>query len=416
MNKIQRPVIKRKHFAGGFFVAGSLSLFYAGAMAMFTPLNYEASPSNGTLLSQEKPLVENAKAPKNEDIPPVLHIKTPEVVKGIYMSSWVAGTPSVREKVINIVNHTEANSLMVDIKDYSGRVSYEVSNPELQKIGSVEKRIPDMQGLLARLHQDNIYTIGRIAVFQDPYFVKIHPELAVKSKKNGGPWKDRKGITWLDPNSREVWDYIIALAKDAHEAGFDEINFDYIRFPSDGDIQDMFFPLSGTKPKPEVIKEFFAYLDEHMKTAGITTSADIFGMTTTSTDDLNIGQVLENALPYFDYICPMVYPSHYPPGFHGWKNPNAYPYELIHYVMKSGVDRAIAANTTPLKLRPWLQDFSMGTPSYGKKEVEEQIQGVYDSGLTSWMLWDPSNKYKGGGAFERIIYFFVKVAPSFSFV
>jgi hypothetical protein len=124
-------------------------------------------------------------------------------------------------------------------------------------------------------------------------------------------------------------------------------------------------------------------------------------MTTTATDDLNIGQVLENALPYFDYIAPMVYPSHYPDGFHGWTNPNAHPYDLIQYVMKSGVDRAIVASTTPLKLRPWLQDFSMGTPSYGKKEVEDQIQAVYDVGLTSWMLWDPSNKYAGGALLKE---------------
>jgi hypothetical protein len=397
MKRITARYVKKTHLVGGAFAMGSLSFFYAGAMAIFTPLDYEAPPPEAiaviTNTSENIPVVES--------LPPILHVKTPDAVKAIYMSSWVAGTPSVRERVIGIVNHTEANSLMIDIKDYSGRISYEVSDLELQKIGSVEKRIRDIRELLARLHQDNIYVIGRIAVFQDPYFVKLHPELAVKSKKNGGAWEDRKGITWLDAGSKEVWDYVIAIAKDAHEVGFDEINFDYIRFPSDGDIGDMSFPVSGMRSKPEVIREFFSYLDSSMKTIGITTSADIFGMTTTATDDLNIGQVLENTLPYFDYIAPMVYPSHYPDGFHGWANPNAHPYELIQYVMKSGVDRAIAASTTPLKLRPWLQDFTMGTPSYGKKEVEAQIQATYDVGLTSWMLWDPGNKYNGGALLKE---------------
>lgn len=397
MKRLLSKPVRKTHIVGGAFVMGSLSFFYAGAVAIFTPLDYEAPVSEATATTVDI----RESAPALETFSPAIHVKTPDPVKAIYMSSWVAGTPSVRERVIGIVNHTEANSLMIDIKDYSGRISYQVNDPELQKIGSVEERIRDIRELIARLHKENIYVIGRIAVFQDPYFVKIHPELAVKSKRYGGAWKDRKGIAWLDASSKEVWDYAVAIAKDAHEVGFDEINFDYIRFPSDGDIQDMAFPISGTRPKPEVIKEFFAYLDSHMKTAGITTSADIFGMTTTATDDLNIGQVLENALPYFDYIAPMVYPSHYPDGFHGWANPNAHPYELIQYVMKSGVDRAISASTTPLKLRPWLQDFSMGSPTYGKKEVEDQIQAVYDVGLTSWMLWDPGNKYKGGALLKE---------------
>ncbi len=389
----KRP-IKKTHMVGGAFVMGSLSLFYAGSVAMLSPLEYQAPIVETREAPASTP--ENIIVPEPVPIPPVIHVKTPDAVKAIYMSSWVAGTPSIRERVIGIVNHTEANSLVIDIKDYSGRISYQVSDPELLKIGSVEVRIRDIRELIARLHEDNIYVIGRIAVFQDPYFVKLHPELAVKSKKTLGAWKDDKGITWLDASAKEVWDYCLAIAKDAHEAGFDEINFDYVRFPSDGNIQDMSFPISGNRPKPEVIKEFFAYLDARMKTAGITTSADIFGMTTTANDDLNIGQVLENALPYFDYLAPMVYPSHYPNGFMGFSNPNAHPYEVIEYVMKSGVDRAIVASTTPLKLRPWLQDFSLGPPVYGKKEVEDQIQAVYDAGLTSWMLWDPGNKYNGG--------------------
>ncbi len=395
MKKIQNNPIKKKHVIGGAFIFGSVSIFYAGVLAIFIPLDYEAVAVQGdtvTAISTEETAI-----PKP---PPTMHVETPGVVKAIYMSAWVAGTPSVRERVIGIVNHTEINSIMIDIKDYSGRISYQVNDPELVKTGASDIRIRDLRELLEELHKENMYVIGRVAVFQDPYFVGLHPELAVRRKSDNGIWKDHKGLTWIDASSKEAWDYNIAIAKDAYAMGFDEINFDYIRFPADGNMKDIAFPLSGSKLKPEVMKDFFAYLHEQMKTAGITTSADIFGMTTTALDDLNIGQVFENALPYFDYIAPMVYPSHYPDGFNGWKNPAEHPYEVIHYVMKSAVDRAIAASTTPLKIRPWLQDFDLGA-NYGKKEVEDQIQAVYDVGLTSWMLWDPKNKYNGGALLKE---------------
>lgn len=386
--------IKKKHFINGAFFVGSFSLMYAGVAAIFSPLDYKAAvPVDEDSVRVATTTLD---VPEKEQIAPVVHIKTPDAVKAAYMSSWVAGTPSIRDRVVRIVNTTEINSVVLDIKDYSGRISYEVSNPDILATGAVERRIPDIRELLSMLHKDNIYVIGRIAVFQDQYFIKEHPDTAVRSKKTGGVWKDYKGIEWVDAGSREMWDYAIAIAQDAYSQGFDEINFDYIRFPADGEIRDMTFPISNGKSKPEVMKEFYQYLGEHMKTSGITTSADLFGMTMTSTDDLNIGQVLEDALPYFDYIAPMVYPSHYPKGFNQWSNPNAHPYDMIHFVMSAGVERAIAASTTPLKLRPWLQDFSLGAPAYGKAEVEAQIKGTYDAGLTSWMLWDPSNKYAGG--------------------
>jgi len=383
--------IKKKHVVHGAFFVSSLSLLYAGAVSFFSPLDYEARGAE-----QPQALIATTTENTLPVTPPVVHVKIPNSVKAIYMSSWVAGTPSIRDRVVNIVNTTEVNSVVVDIKDFSGRISYEVSDSSLLATGAVEKRIPDIRELLSELHKENIYVIGRIAVFQDEYYVKQHPELAVHSRRTGGVWKDYKGISWIDTGSREMWDYVIAIAHDAYGQGFDEINFDYIRFPADGDLKDMFFPISGDKPKDQVVKEFYEYVGGHMRTAGITTSADLFGMTMTSTDDLGIGQVLEHALANFDYVAPMVYPSHYPKGYNGWANPNAHPYELIKFVMQFGVDRAIAASTTPLKLRPWLQDFSLGAPKYGKAEVEDQIRATYDDGLTSWMLWDPSNKYAGG--------------------
>lgn len=391
----RRKKISRKHAFGGMFFAGSLSLAYT-AISMFVgplPPDTLATATTETKNMEFRIVSENdLKLP-----PPVIHIKIPDAVKSAYMSSCVAATSRFRDRVINIVNTTEINSLVIDIKDSSGQISYEPVNETLRQEPDKDScRIKDIRGLIDLLHRDNIYVIGRIAVFQDSYFATLHPELAVKKASSGKIWKDRKGMTWVDAGSQEMWDYIISIARDAYAQGFDEINFDYVRFPSDGNITDIEFPISGTTTKAVVVKNFFSYLSNEMKSSGITTSADLFGMTTTSNDDLNIGQVLENALPYFDYLAPMVYPSHYPAGFNDWANPNAHPYELIKFVMTAGAEKTIKASTTPLKLRPWLQDFSLGSPAYGKTEVEQQIQATYDSGLTSWMLWDPSNKYAGG--------------------
>lgn len=323
----------------------------------------------------------------------VTHIKTPEAVKAVYISSWVAGTPSFRDKIIKMIDETELNSIVIDVKDSTGWISFPMSDPYLQKNGSFEKRIADVEGLIDLLHSKNIYVIARIAAFQDPALVKKRPDLAVLKASTGKPWADRKGMTWVDPGSKEAWDYLVAIGKEAYKIGFDELNFDYIRFPSDGNMSDISYRFNPEKlSKAEKIKEFFAYLNKNLKPTGAPLSADLFGMTMTNTDDLNIGQVLENTLPYFDYVAPMVYPSHYPTGFHNYKNPATVPYEIIKISMDAGAKRAIAASTSPNKLRPWLQDFDMGA-TYTAEMVRAQMTATYDAGLNSWMLWDPSNKY-----------------------
>jgi hypothetical protein len=332
------------------------------------------------------------------------YVATPEPLKAIYMTSWVAGTPSLRNNLVKLADDTEINAVVIDIKDYSGKIVFPVTDPALKAFGSEEVRVPDMQDFIESLHKKGIYVIGRVAVFQDAYFVKQRPDLAVKNAAGTAVWKDHKGISWIDAGSKDYWDYIIEIAKEARKIGFDEINFDYIRFPSDGDMQDISFPQSSTTPKAAVIRNFFSYLHDHLQadesTRGLKTSADLFGMTTTATDDMGIGQVLTNALPYFDYVSPMVYPSHYPDNFLGFAKPEAHPYDVVHYAMESAVSRAMAlASSTGQdqtayknKLRPWLQDFGLGM-TYTATEVDAQIKATYDVGLTSWLLWSASNKY-----------------------
>jgi hypothetical protein len=324
----------------------------------------------------------------------VTHVPTPAAVKGLYMTSWVAGTKHLRENLVKLADETEINTIVIDIKDYTGVIAFPVPEGKLTAFASPsEVRITDMEDLIDELHAKGIYVAGRISVFQDARLSKTRPDLAVKRASDGAVWKDRKGVSWLDAGSTEVWDYVTELSKYSYELGFDEVNFDYIRFPSDGDMKDIGYPFSEGKSKPETLKSFFEYLHGKLAGTGVVTSADLFGMTTTSTDDLGIGQVLENALPYFDYVAPMVYPSHYPATWNGYKNPAEHPYEVIHDSMSGAVAKAVAASTTPDKLRPWLQDFDLGAV-YTPAMVREQIQATYDVGLDSWLLWDASNKYK----------------------
>ena len=372
-----------------------------------------------TTYEAEQQLAIQETAATVEAIPMVRHLPTPKAQKVIYMTSCVAGTPSFRNDLVMLVEETELNSIIIDIKDYSGMLSFFPRSEELKEFISDRCRAPDMKEFIEILHDKGIYVIGRITVFQDPFLAKRRPDLAVKKASDGTTWKDYKGISFTDPGSKEVWEHTVAIAKESYAIGFDELNFDYIRFPSDGPMSDIAFTWSGNRKKADVLESFFKYLSGELKPLGVVISADLFGMTTTNTDDLNIGQVLEKATPYFDFIAPMVYPSHYPPRFNGWDNPNKYPYEIVKFSMDAAVKRLLATttvvailgaeplstSTTPLlyakeawrieKLRPWLQDFDYGG-DYDIAEVKAQIQAVYDVGLTSWMLWAPSNRYTKG--------------------
>ncbi len=291
---------------GGVFA----SLVFLGSSAILKNSgNFKYSASVGGAVAEE------------EIAEKVVHVPPPDPIRGIYMTSWVASTRDWRSGLVKMVEETELNSIVIDVKDYTGKIAFEVSDPELQKIGSEEKRIDDIKDFIKSLHEKNIYAIARIAVFQDPYFVKIRPDLAIKTE-TGAVWKDKKGMTWIDPCAKEFWDYTARIAKEAEKAGFDELNFDYIRFASDGDMENIVYPHCAPGiSKADLLEQFFKYLSENLKDVGVPISADVFGMITTNYDDLNIGQVLEKTAPHFDYICPIVYPSHYPATYNGFKNP-----------------------------------------------------------------------------------------------
>jgi hypothetical protein len=415
--------MKRSHkyfLMAGAFVAGSFSVFYFLIPSVFS-VSYNAEVRDKKVAQADvvTPAIKKAEVASNaKPFEPgilVTHIETPNPLKAVYMSACYASAPSLRAKIVKMIDDTELNAVVIDVKDYTGTIAYETINPKLIETQGTGCRVKDMQEFIASLHEKGIYTIARVTVFQDPYYTKAHPEFAVKRASDGGVWKDRKGLAFIDVSAKPYWEYIAALAHDTYSIGFDEINFDYIRFPSDGNMKDIAFPWTKNTPKAVALENFYSYLSQTVRPSGAVISVDLFGMTTTNTDDLNIGQVLERAMPYFDYVMPMVYPSHYPPNFNGWKNPNNYSYDLIKFVMTRGADRAEAntttvehfggervGTTTPAvytkdvyprdKMRPWLQDFDYGG-NYGPVEVRAQIKATYDSGLSSWVLWDPSNKY-----------------------
>lgn len=384
------------------FVASIL----VGASVMFAIAhisNSKSSPELG-VQSASKEEVKDTEEVVKEVPKPAVHISTPNPVKAIYMTACVLSTVEFKQEVVDVIDSTEINAIVIDIKDFSGTISFPTDNPKLYGTQGDGCKAKGVKEFIEELHKKNIYVIGRVTVFQDNIMTKLHPELAVKRASDGGVWKDHKGISFIDVGAKEHWNYMVELSKESYAIGFDEINFDYVRYPSDGNMSDIRFDHSDGSNKPESLRKFFEFLHTQLKDTGIVTSADLFGMTTTNTDDLNIGQVLENALPYFDYIAPMVYPSHYPSNFNGWANPNNYPYELIYFVMKAGADRAEALKNNPAtpadikarvgahQLRTWIQDFDYGG-DYGPKEVRAQIDASVAAGVPSWMIWAPSNRY-----------------------
>jgi hypothetical protein len=368
--------------------------------------------------------------------PVVTHVPLPQPLKAIYMTACVAGTPSFRSQLVALIKDTEINAVMIDIKDYSGTISFPPESPLWQAAWQAsECGARDMKEFIASLHDAGIFVIGRITVFQDPFAAQRFPHLAVTTADQQTVWRDHKGLAFIDVAAREYWEQIIELAIESYNTGFDELNFDYVRYPSDGNLRDIAFPHTASSQwpndKPANLEAFFAYLHEAMmdesRFAAVRhentgrdhaipwTSADLFGMTTTNYDDLSIGQIQERAAPYFDFIAPMVYPSHYPHNYLGLGNPNHHPYKIVQHAMDSAV-RRMMATTTPVtgflhqrigtstpavykktafgadRLRTWIQDFNYGG-IYGPAEVRAQIQASYDAGVDSWMIWSPSNRY-----------------------
>lgn len=357
----------------GFFITAIFTVVLAASWLFFIFDGWKIfSSDDGIVENSEQNEVADSKPYLKEPLPP------PEQVKAIYITS-----PSVFDKkfdeLSSLFNKTQLNSVVITMKSGGG----------IYKNDGVDD-------LVRKLKERDIYTIARLTVFQDNELARARPDLALKSGA-GGLWRDGSGAYWVDPASREIWDYNIAVSKEVIDLGFDELNLDYIRFPSDGDLSVIRYPLwSGAKNKTGIINDFFAYFARELKNyePKITLSADIFGyVLLTHVDDAGIGQRLGDAASYFDVVAPMLYPSHYSAGNFGFQNPAAYPYEIVLNTLEQGREKLGNMEEGSGIVRPWLQAFHMGA-IYDSRMVSLEKRAVLDAGFDNgWMLWNPQNRY-----------------------
>lgn len=336
--------------------------------------------------------------------------RLPVKVKGIYVSAYVAGTETMMDKIIQQIDGTELNTVVIDVKDDNGRVTFAMDTPMVRELGASVSYIPDMGGLMEKLKEHHVYRIARIPAFRDPYLAEQMPDWCCK-KADGTVFRDRNGLAWVDPYKKEVWDYLLEIAKGAGEAGFDEIQFDYIRFCTEKGMDQVVFDPAEVqgRSRQEVILEFVDYAYEELSKEGLAVSADVFGAVIGGGEDaLLVGQDYGRMARRLDHICPMIYPSHYGDGYFGIPHPDMQPYDTVLQALKgSREDLSEAADGEDgedgcgATVRPWLQDFTASYLKhhirYGPQQVREQIQAVYDSGYEEWILWNAGSSYHYDG-------------------
>jgi hypothetical protein len=300
--------------------------------------------------------------------------------------------------VLELVARTELNAVVIDVKGDRGLIPYRTAVPLALEVGAQGPVIiKDFDGLMASLKARNVYTIARIVVFKDNVLAQHRPDWAIIDTRTGKPWLDNEKLAWLDPFREEVWDYAIAVAKEAAAKGFDEVQFDYVRFPTDGKLSAArYSEPNNARTRLPAIAGFLAKARRELGPTGVFLAADVFGYTAFNDNDTDIGQRVEELARHLDYICPMVYPSGYHRGIPGVRNPVAQPYEIVKESVR--LTRKRSAPGT-VQVRPWLQDFrdyAFDRRIFGVNEIRAQIRGARDGGAVGFMLWNPRNDYTGG--------------------
>ncbi|MTI85533.1 MAG: hypothetical protein FH756_16965 [Firmicutes bacterium] len=304
--------------------------------------------------------------------------------RGVHVTFSYASSQERWQDIISLVENTQLTAVQLDVKDESGRMGYDSNVAMANEIEADNDWLP-IRDILADLRDRGIYSVARIVVSRDPVLAQNKREYMVKSQ-SGTPLG---GGVWVNPRSRDVWKYNVDLAKEAYELGFDEVQFDYIRFPEGEAAWSANYGEEDKRPKVEVITDFFSYAREEIGW-NKRLSAAVFGFIGYAKDDLRIGQRPERMGPYLDYMSPMVYPSHYSPGNYGFANPNANPYGMVD---KSLADFERLLHPTGCKIRPWLQSFTLGAPRYGREEIQAQIKATEDHGINTWLLWNAGVYY-----------------------
>ena len=366
------------------------------------------------------PVVEPTMPAKKPEPIAIIHVPLPDEVRGIYWTAFTAAG-SRSTTLIDYMKKTGLNAAVIDVKVDGGQLAFAPHDASLTAYASHKPVIHDFDGLLKKLADDHIYRIARIQVMKDNAFTALHPGSAMKDA-SGNLWHDKTGAAWIDPASPDVAAYSVALAREVYTRGFDEVQFDYVRFASDGSVSSIVYPFyNGTDSKVDVMKKFYEAVGTPLKKDGIPVSFDLFGLVTMTNNGLGIGQRLDDVVANANFVSPMVYPSHYANGFQGFKNPADHPYDVI----KISLDHAIGlllppkieissvkdANGKELtstktipptkeaqaiarkQFRPWIQDFDIGAV-YTAPMIEAEIKAARDAGSSGFLIWNARNVYE----------------------
>lgn len=328
--------------------------------------------------------------------PEPLLFTTSRGVKALYVNAWAFGSNKLWH-LVHLADSTEINAFVIDVKDDTGCLLYPSAVQTAQEIGANDcVRTRSLRARLDTLHAHGIYPIARIVVAKDPRLAERKPQWSVQSR-DGGQWRDRINIAWVDAYNDSVWIYASQLAAEAARLGFAEVQFDYVRFPDEPRerLATAIFPAHRPgQSQREAVRQHLALLKSRLKPYGVPVTFDIFGLTASATDDLGIGQVWEDFTRVADVVLPMVYPSHYYRGAFGFQHPNAEPYRVVYNALKEAITRNHASDGAAA-IRPFLQAFTLGRrlPRYTPFEIREEIRAAETLGIDSWVLWNPRSVY-----------------------
>jgi predicted small lipoprotein YifL len=311
----------------------------------------------------------------------------PFEARALYAPAAVFEGAGRLDDLLALIERTEANAMVVDVKETGGWLYYETALPEAVESGADARPIFELEELLPALKERGIYLIARMVVMKDNTVGSSRPELAVHNAATGEPWRDFGGGIWLDPYNPGVAEYIAAIAGDLADKGFDEVQLDYVRFFSDGDFSVAETNLPNTQSfRLPAIRRLFRLVSDRLETERAFFGADVFPISFIAPDDQGIGQRPEVIMPYVDYFCPMVYPSHYGSGTFGIGQPNEFPYEIIDQTLEIMNEQAAGL---PMQIRPWIQDFGYGEfRAYTAADIAAEMQALRDNDAHGWMIWN----------------------------
>lgn len=373
-------------------------------------ISYQKNREKRTGWIKSKQLVDSLGATlpkewKNLDFSPIEKKNYPEnkrrEVRGIYVTSSSASLTKRVDDLIALSKRTKINAFVIDVKEDDGTLLFKMKAGEKYNPNANRRSpIKDIDKFMKKMKDNNIYTIARVVSFKDPTYAKANPDKAIITKSTGKPFTNSDGVIWVSPHDRYLWEYNIAVAKEAALAGFDEIQFDYVRFPASngGKLdKDLDYRNPNKESKPETIQKYLQYARKELEPLGVYIAADVYGQVGSLPDDMALGQHWESVSNVVDYICPMIYPSHYGKGVYGLPVPDAEPYKTVYRSTQDSMNRN-ANIDTPAMIRPWIQAFTArwvkGYITYGPEQIELQVKALKDLGINEYILWSPTNRYK----------------------